>query len=819
VEQLPVEHSLPALREALIAPGHAVLQAEPGAGKTTIVPLRLLEEPWLGDQRIVMLEPRRLATRAAARRMADLLGEKVGQTVGYRTRDDRNVSAETRIEVVTEGILTRRLQRDPALEGVGLVIFDEFHERSLPGDLGLALALESKEALRPDLRLLVMSATLEGDRVAALLDPDVPAPVISSPGRTHEVEVRWSPRGKRDRLDQAVVAAVQQTLATEEGDILVFLPGAGVIERTAKLLGESRVPADVHRLYGALSASDQDSALRPAIDGRRKIVLATDIAETSLTVEGVRTVIDSGEARRPQFDPRTGMTRLVTGAASRASADQRAGRAGRTAPGVAVRLWSKIEQGTRPAFSQPEITQVDLSGLALELAVWGVGDPASLSWLDPPPGPALSEAASLLTELGALDQQGRVTDLGQAMAQLPLHPRLARMVVAGAVAGHGWLACLLAALLEDRDVLRGHPDEVPADIGVRLDLLADRGRRHPLADGRALNSARRRAQELARRVRTGEGDVAVEEAGLVLALAYPDRIAQARDDTSGRFRLISGTGAWLPKTDPLARESLIVIADLDGKRGEARIRMAAAADAVVAALGEAIQESIETVWDRDRGDLTVRSQRRLGGLVLTQSERRPEPGQETTDALLERVRSTRLQTLNWNDRAVGVRDRIRFLAKHVPDSGWPDLTDRELISTLDDWLGPLLVGATGRRDLEALDMSMALLTFLQFDQQMELDLLAPTRIETPSGRSVRLDYGQDPPVLAVRVQEMFGVTETPAVLGGAQPVVLHLLSPADRPIQITSDLAGFWSGSWHEVRKDMAGRYPKHDWPLDPGAT
>lgn len=817
MDPLPVEQSLPELREALSGPGHAVLQAEPGAGKTTIVPLRLLDEPWLDGRRIVMLEPRRLATRAAARRMAHLRGERVGATVGYRTRDDRKVSADTRIEVVTEGILTRRLQGDPGLPDVGLVIFDEFHERSLPGDLGLALTLEARQVLRPDLRVLVMSATLDGERVAALLDPEQPAPVITSPGRVHPVDVRWSPRSKRDRLDRAMADAVAQALREEQGDVLAFLPGAGVIERTARLLADADVSAAVHRLYGALGSDDQDAALAPAADGLRKVVLATDIAETSLTVEGVRTVIDAGEARRPQFDPRTGMTRLVTGSASRASAEQRAGRAGRTAPGTAIRLWSKIEHGTRPAFAQPEITQVDLAGLTLELAVWGASDPSALRWLDAPPAPAVAEARALLTTLGALDDSGRVTDLGKAMAVLPLHPRLARMVVGGAEAGSGWLACLLAALLEDRDVLRGHPDEVPTDVGVRLDLLADRDRRHPLADGRSLRTARRRAEELARRTGVSRGTVATDEAGAVLALAYPDRIAQARAVGSGRFRLRSGSGAWLPKTDPLAREPLLVVADLDGDRREARIRMAAAADGagIAATFGDAIEESTITAWDKDRGDLVVRTERRLGGLVLARSEKRPDPGPETTAALVERVRATRLQALNWTTKALGARDRMRFLRVHDGEA-WPDLSDKHLIATLDDWLAPLLVGATGRRDLEKLDVPMALSTMLSFDQQMDLDRLAPPTVVVPSGRTVALDYGEDPPVLAVRVQEMFGGVETPTVVGGRLPVVLHLLSPANRPIQITSDLAGFWEGSWQEVRKDMAGRYPKHDWPVDP---
>jgi len=518
---LPVTASLDDLRAALAGPGVAVLQAPPGAGKTTIVPLALADEPWLAGRRIVMLEPRRLATRAAARRMAALRHERVGELVGYRTRDDRQVGPATRVEVVTEGILTRRLQRDPGLDGVGLVIFDEFHERSLQADLGLALALDARRHLRPDLRILVMSATLDGDRVAALLgDGGDPAPVVASDSRSHPVDVRWAPRRPREHVEPAAVAAVRQVLRTEpEGDVLVFLPGAAEIGRTADGLSSVVGPdVDLHTLYGALSAGEQDAALVPGLPGRRKVVLATDIAETSLTVEGVRIVVDAGLARRPVLDATTGLTRLETVAASRASADQRAGRAGRLGPGVAVRLWSKVEHAARRPYTEPEIRQADLAGLALELAVWGT-DPGDLPFLDPPPGRALAEARRLLAELGALDGEGRPTAAGRQMVALPLHPRLARMVLVGDERGQGWLACLLAALLEDRDVLRGRPDDLPTDVGLRLALLDDPGQRHPLADGRALRQARDRAHDLARRagVTAGGGDMA--EAGLLLAQA------------------------------------------------------------------------------------------------------------------------------------------------------------------------------------------------------------------------------------------------------------------------------------------------------------
>lgn len=851
---LPVVACLDELRAALAGRGVAVLQAPPGAGKTTVVPPALLDEPWLGDQRIVMLEPRRLATRAAARRMAALRRESVGDTVGYRTRDDRRVGPGTRIEVVTEGILTRRIQRDPGLDGVGLVIFDEFHERSLQADLGLALAVDARRHLRPDLRLLVMSATLDGERVAALLgDPPGddasdhrgdgnetggdgaphpgPAPVVTSESRSHPVEVRWAPRRPREHLEPAVVGAVRQVLRTEpEGDVLVFLPGAGEIIRTGEQLTEA-LPAgeavDVHRLYGALSAGDQDAALVPGLPGRRKVVLATDIAETSLTVEGVAIVVDAGLARRPVYDATTGLTRLQTVPTSRASADQRAGRAGRQGPGVAVRLWSKVEHAARRRFTEPEIRQADLAGLALELAVWGT-DVDDLPFLDPPPTRALAEARRLLVELGALAPFDEVeggaallpTDAGREMVTLPLHPRLARMVLVARDRGQGWLGCLLAALLEDRDVMRGHPDDLPTDVGVRLALLEDPARRHPQADGRALHRARDRAHDLARRVGVSPAGADHAEAGTLIASAYPDRVAQARGGP-GRYVLRAGTEGWLDATDPLAREALLAVAEVDGRRRNGRIRLAAPLghDQLDAIAGDQVVEHARLVWDGDRNDLVARVERQLGRLRLGTVERRPSPGLPTTTALLDRVRQSGLAALPWTDAARSVQARVAFL-RAVVGEPWPDLSDAALRRRLDDWLAPLLARATGRADLDRLDLTRILRGMVPHEVVADLDRLAPTALTVPGGRSVRLSYGEnapgDPPVLAVRVQQMFGATETPTVAGGRVPVTLHLLSPADRPVQVTSDLAGFWTGSWREVRKEMAGRYPKHDWPEDP---
>ncbi len=818
---LPVEASGPALREALERVGLAVLQAPPGAGKTTLVPLRLLDEPWLSGRRIVVLEPRRLATRAAARRMASLLGEDVGATVGFTTRDERRVSKATRVEVVTEGVLTRRLQHDPDLPGVGLVVFDEHHERNLQGDLGLALALDVRSTIRPDLRLLVMSATLDGERVARLLGGDgPPAPIVASEGRAHPVEIRWLPRplggraSARGRLEPAVVAAVEQALRDEPtGDALVFLPGAGEIRRVERLLDGLGDHVDLRPLYGAMANADQDAALQPSPAGRRKVVLATDIAETSLTVEGVRVVVDSGQARVPRYDPRTGMTALHTVAISKASAEQRAGRAGRTEPGVAYRLWSTLDHAGRRPFAAPEISQVDLAPLVLELATWGDTTGASLRWLDSPPARPTEEGRQLLVLLGALDAEGRPTPLGRRMADLPLHPRLARMVGVATGMGRGYDACVLAALLEERDVLRGHPDELPVDVAERVALLVEPGARHRLADGRALRSARDRARDLARRAGVEESHVDPQLCGAVLALAYPERVAQARG--GGRFRLRDGPGAWVPSRDPLATETFLVAAQLDvGSKVDGRIRVGAALAPDDLPLGE-VEEATTLTWDRARDDLVARVTRRLGALDLGTYDGRPAPGPTTTAALVRRVRATRLAALRWTPTARSLQARVGFLRRHRGDA-WPDLSDAALLADLDGWLGPVLAGATGRSDLDAIDLTSVMRGRLGWEQARSLDQLAPTKLALPAGRTVTVDYGTDPPSVAVRVQQLFGVNEHPSVAG--VPVVLHLLSPADRPVQVTADLPGFWAGSWRDVRKAMAGRYPKHPWPEDPMA-
>lgn len=822
-----------------------MLQAPPGAGKTTVVPLRLLHERWLSDARIVMLEPRRLATRAAARRMAALLGEEVGGTVGYRTRDERRTGPATRIEVVTEGILTRRLQQDPSLPGVGMVIFDEFHERNLHADLALALTLDARPALRPDLRLLVMSATLETARIASLLGGSSdPATVIASEGRAWPVDIRFVPptpaprkTGYKGRpgpppragaqVVPAATGAVLRALREESGDVLVFLPGAGDIRRVEAALTEpgSGLPhmVDVRPLYGALPIADQDAALAPSPPGRRRVVLSTDIAETSLTVDGVRVVIDGGWRRTPRYDPRSGLTRLDTVGITKASAEQRAGRAGRTEPGVAYRLWSKLEHAARRPFPDPEIATADLAGFALELAVWG-NDAEALPFLDPPPPRALEEGRRLLTFLGALDPDGRPSAIGRAMADLPLHPRLARMVVG---TDRGGTASALAALLEDRDVLRGRPDEIETDVVTRLRLLVDRNLRHPQADGGAVAAARRRASELARRVgATDETEAATgHNPGPVLALAYPDRIAQARG--GARFRMRGGGGAWLPADDPLAGEAFLVIAELDAAgRGsstagkDSRIRLAAALDAedveaVAAVTGAAVERIATLSWDPTRDDLRARVETRLDNLVLGQSEGAAEPGPATTAALVARVRATKLGILHWTDAARSLQARTAF-AQRTSATDWPDLSDAALLADLDEWLPPLLGQATGRRDLDAIDTAAVLRRRLGH-RLPELERIVPVAITFPGGRQVPVSYETGGPAAEVRVQDAFGTTTHPMAAGA--PVVLSLLSPAGRPIQVTSDLPGFWNGSWAEVRKDMAGRYPKHSWPTDPSAA
>jgi ATP-dependent helicase HrpB len=816
---LPIESALPELRAALASAGAAVLQAPPGAGKTTRVPLALLDEPWLAGRRIVMLEPRRLAARAAAGFMARQLGQPVGGTVGYRVRMETRVGPDTRVEVVTEGVLTRMLQSDPALEGVGMVIFDEFHERSLHADLGLALTLQSRALLRDDLRLLVMSATLDGAPVAALLGG---APVVTSRGRSYPVDVRYLPNRVEGRMEPAVARTVRQAVESSDGDVLVFLPGAGEIHRVEEMLREAELPAGVRilPLYGNLPQSAQDEAIAPSPPGRRKVVLSTSIAETSLTIEGVRVVVDSGLMRVPRFSPRTGMTRLETVTVSRASAEQRAGRAGRVAPGVCWRMWPEHAQAGLVPHGTPEIRDADLAPLALELAAWGVADPAELAWLDPPPLVAFAQARELLAELGALDRAGAATPHGRGMAALPLHPRLAHMALRANEMGIGGLACDLAALLSERDVFRRGDGPPDADVRLRLEALRDlaAGRRvRGAADAGALRRVQAEAREWRRRlgVRGEDGDP--QAAGLLLALAYPDRIGQRRAGRPGRFLLRNGRGAALAESDPLAAAPYLVAAELDGTGRESRVYLAAPLEPEEIERHFAAQVEAEeaVAWDADTRSVRARRRERLGALVLREAPLLDPDPALVTAALLRAVAEAGMDALPWSKGARQLRERIAFLHRHDPS--WPDVSDAALLGSLAEWLGPHLHGMTRWEQVQRLDVGEILLGTLGWQRRAALDTAAPSHLEVPSGSRIPIDYADpEAPVLAARLQELFGMTETPRIAGGRVPLVIHLLSPAHRPVQVTRDLASFWRTGYFEVRKDLKGRYPRHYWPDDP---
>ena len=822
---LPVEDVIDDLRSALAARSGAVMTAPPGAGKTTLVPLRLVDEPWVAGRRIVMLEPRRLAARAAARRMAAMIGQEPGGLVGYQTRDERRIGPGTRIEVVTEGVLTRRLQNDPTLEGTALVIFDEVHERNVPTDLGLAFLLDARRALGTDTRILAMSATAQvGIFRSVLADADGPAPLVESDGRMHPVDVRHLPRMRDDRLENAVADAVAAALRDDEGDILVFLPGIGEINRAADVLRQ-RLPAGVvvHRLAGALPFAEQDAALSAGAPGTRRVVLSTDIAETSLTVDGVHIVVDAGLARVPRLDVRTGLTEIVTVTSSRASAEQRSGRAGRVRPGVAYRLWSRMEDATRLPHLPAEITQVDLCGVALEIAAWGT-PAAELALLDPLPPKSLAAAVETLRMLRLVDDAGTPTQIGRQVLGLPLHPRLGTMVARNTgMSPHGWVACVVAALLEERDIMRGRPGDLPADLALRVRaVLGISG--HDAADRGALRRVLDAARDIARRARIDhdphvDGDIVDSITGQVLLAAYPDRLAMSRG-TPGQFLMRGGGGVSTDKKDALAREAFIVAADLDGGRGNSRLRRGAAVDAahIAPVLGDDVTVETDLVWDKSRDDLVMRVVRRVGSLRIDERDLAPVPGDDTTAALLARVADTSMRVLGGAERAESLRTRAEFVRHHLGGE-WPDLSRRTMLAGLEDWLVPFLAGATCRADLEKVDLEMVMQSVLGWDKSAALDRLAPAAYEPPRGRPVVINYADpDVPTVSVRVQHLFGVTVHPTVLDGKVPLRVQLLSPADRPIQVTADLPGFWGGSWADVRKDMAGRYPKHDWPVNPNA-
>ena len=801
---LPIDDALPRLTAALTANNAAVLVAPPGAGKTTRVPLVLLDEPWAKDKKILVLEPRRLAARAAASRMASTIGEQLGETIGLRVRFGSKISKRTRIEVITEGVFTRLVLDDPLLDGIAAVLFDEFHERSLDADLGLALARDAQQGLREGMKILVMSATLDGARVAALLGS---SPVIESAGRAFPVETRYLGRDQRAPIEWQVVDAVQRALRADTGSILVFLPGAAEIRRTETQLKE-RVDdpnVDIVVLFGALDAREQDRAISPAPAGRRKLVLATSIAETSLTIEGVRVVIDSGLSRVPRYEPDVGLTRLETVRVSRAAADQRRGRAGRTEPGVCYRLWDEPQTGSLEPYTRPEILSADLSGFVLDLAHWGASDLAKLAFLDSPPAAALGEAKALLSELGAIDAQGRITEEGKRLRQLPLPPRLARMVVDAAAQGAGARAAAIAAVLTERGL--GGDD---VDLSHRLDQFRrDRSRR--AEDARAMV---KRWSETA----GGKKGGSEESVGSLLALAYPDRIAKSRGGGAGAFLLANGRGGVVDPASALAREPFLAVAELTGAAAASRIILAAPITLaeIEARFGDKIEERAAITFDAASASLRARRSRRLGALVLAEQIKPVEPDADSARLLAEGIAVLGIAKLPWSNAQLQLRDRVRFL-RHSEGDEWPDLSNDALARSAAEWLAPFLAGKTALSQIGADELSAALDTLLPWALRKRLDTEAPTHFTAPSGSSVLIDYeAEQGPTVSIRVQELFGLARHPSIAGGRVPLVIELLSPAHRPVQVPRDLPGFWHGSYKDVKTEMRGRYPRHPWPDDP---
>ena len=829
---LPIDDALPRLTAALAVNNAAVLVAPPGAGKTTRVPLVLLDEPWAKDKKILVLEPRRLAARAAASRMASTLGEHVGDTVGLRVRFGSKISKRTRIEVITEGVFTRLVLDDPSLAGVAAVLFDEFHERSLDADLGLALARDVQQGLREELKLLVMSATLDGARVAVLLGN---APVVESEGRSFAVDTRYLGRDQRAPIERQVVEAVQRALRADQGSLLVFLPGAAEIRRTETQLKEriDDPSVDIVALFGALDAREQDRAISPAPAGRRKVVLATSIAETSLTIEGVRVVIDSGLSRVPRYEPDVGLTRLETVRVSRAAADQRRGRAGRTEPGVCYRLWDEPQTGSLEPYTRPEILSADLSSFVLDLAQWGAADPSKLSFLDAPPGPALSEAKALLTELGAIDGQGRITEEGRKLRSLPLPPRLARMVVDAAAEGAGAQAAAIAAILTERGLggddpdLRHRLDQFRRDRSRRAeDARAMVGRWEQLSSpsplvGEGWGGGSREKDTPSRRAprvdlpHKGGGE---ESVGSLLALAYPDRIAKNRGGGSGAFLLANGRGGVVDSASALAREPFLAVAELTGAAAASRIILAApiALTEIEARFADKIEDREAATFDAASVSLRARRTSRLGALVLAEQTKSVPPNSENAKLLAEGIASLGIGKLPWSKPQLQLRNRVSFLRRSEGEE-WPDLSDAALAHSAADWLAPFISDKTALAQISADDLSAALDALLPWALRKRLDAEAPTHFTAPSGSSVPIDYeAEEGPKLSIRVQELFGLAKHPAIAGGRVALVIELLSPAHRPVQVTRDLPGFWRGSYKDVKTEMRGRYPRHPWPDDP---
>jgi ATP-dependent helicase HrpB len=821
---LPIDAAVPDLVAALAQGTTAVLVAPPGAGKTTRVPLVLAAEAWARDKKILVLEPRRLAARAVAERMAKTLGEKVGDTVGYRVRFGTKVSQRTRIEVVTEGVFTGLILDDPSLEGIAAVLFDEFHERSLDADLGLALARDAQQGLREDLRLVVMSATIDGARIAkALSDNTGDVPVIASEGRTFPVETRYLGRDASKSIEPQVADAVLRALRAETGSVLVFLPGTAEIRRTEQLLRERIADAaiDVFALHGTLDFDAQDRAIAPASAGRRKVVLATSIAETSLTIEGVRVVIDSGLARVPRYEPDVGLTRLETVRVPRAAADQRRGRAGRIEPGVCYRLWDEPQTAALEPYAQPEILAADLSSLVLDLAQWGVADPAKLVFLDPPPAPALNEARTLLTDLGAIDHAGRITPEGKLLNRLPLPPRLARMVVDASREGAGRVAAEIAAVLTERGL--GGND---VDLRHRIDgLRRDRSGRAEEARRMAKRWAEMAHHPTPDRLRRSDpppaGEGGSPSPGAILALAYPERIARNRGAAAGAFLLANGRGAHVDPASPLAREPFLAVAELIGSAAQSRITLACAIDLadIETQFADRIEATEDVTCDAKTLSLRARKSRRLGAIMLGEQALAVAPNDATAKVLLAAIVKAGLDRLPWTKSLQQWRDRVMFLRRHEGPE-WPDLSDAGLTAAADEWLMPRFLDKTAVAALTAAEFEAALHNLLPYTLRRRLEAEAPTHFDAPSGSRVQIDYeAEEGPKFAIRVQELFGLNRHPAIAGGRVPLVIELLSPAHRPVQVTRDLPNFWRGSYAAVKTEMRGRYPRHPWPDDPVAA
>ena len=821
MEHLPILTIIPQLTHTLREHSIVLLTAEPGAGKTTQVPLAVLKEAWLRTKKIIMLEPRRLAARAAAHRMASLLGESAGETVGYRTRLDTAISSVTRIEVVTEGILTRILQHDPSLHDYGLVIFDEFHERSLQADLGLALAIQTQSLFREDLRLLIMSATLDTQALTHQLQE---APILTCEGTMFPVETRYLASFDSKDLTHHVAKTIQQLVKTESGNILVFLPGAAEIRRMAQDLLSHSLPPHIliAPLYGNLSPQDQDQAILPPPPGWRKIVLSTNLAETSLTIEGIRIVVDSGLMRMSRFDVRSGMTRLVTMPISQASAEQRRGRAGRLQPGLCVRCWAEPTQRTLAPRTPPEILDADLTPLALELAMWGIQEASDLLWLDTPPSGALMQGRQLLQALDALDQQGRITTHGQRMADLPLHPRLAHMIIKGMEIHLGVLACDLAAVLSERGLLQGSAAQEQADLRTRMeDLYRQNTRDQSSGVVRRIREAShmwQRAMSIPAQV--GNKTHLIDHIGVLLAFAYPDRIAQRQSDASRRYKLANGRLAQFFHPNPLEQEEYLVIADLDGAQPVSRIYLATPIhrEDLCRYFTHLLRVEEYVEWSETAQAVVANKAQRLGELILEERRlHKPDP-ELIVNGLLTGIRRKGLSCLPWTHDQRHWQARVQFLRRVMgPEAAWPDITDDALFKSLDIWLAPYLTEISSLSQLQRIDLTWPLQALLAPEQRRTLDTLAPPNLLVPTGSRITLDYESgDIPILAVRLQELFGMTETPRLANGQVPVLIHLLSPARRPVQVTQDLTSFWKNGYPEVKKELKGRYPKHFWPDDP---